>query len=100
MSKQKYDYIIILLYGTILLYSRWKTATFVDNDNKILSLSVILQLRADNQIRSKRAYCDTCSEVVSLNLSKMALSKPIMNLLASYLQNLYIHPIKTKAITR
>ncbi|CAG9585126.1 unnamed protein product [Danaus chrysippus] len=29
----------------------------------------------------------------------MALSKPIMNLLASYLQNLYIHPIKTKAIT-
>uniref|UniRef100_A0A2A4JBY0 Peroxisomal membrane protein 2 n=1 Tax=Heliothis virescens TaxID=7102 RepID=A0A2A4JBY0_HELVI len=29
----------------------------------------------------------------------MALSKPIMNLLASYLQNLYLHPIKTKAIT-
>ncbi|XP_075969922.1 peroxisomal membrane protein 2 [Anticarsia gemmatalis] len=29
----------------------------------------------------------------------MALSKPIMNLLSSYLQNLYLHPIKTKAIT-
>ncbi|XP_072944013.1 peroxisomal membrane protein 2 [Epargyreus clarus] len=29
----------------------------------------------------------------------MALSKPIMNLVASYLQNLYLHPIKTKAIT-
>ncbi|XP_049867113.1 peroxisomal membrane protein 2 [Pectinophora gossypiella] len=29
----------------------------------------------------------------------MALSKPIMNLLASYLQNLYLHPIKTKSIT-
>lgn len=30
----------------------------------------------------------------------MSLSKPVMNLLASYLQNLYLHPIKTKAITR
>ncbi|XP_028036185.1 peroxisomal membrane protein 2 isoform X1 [Bombyx mandarina] len=29
----------------------------------------------------------------------MSLSKPIMNLVASYLQNLYLHPIKTKAIT-
>ncbi|XP_045445355.1 peroxisomal membrane protein 2 [Melitaea cinxia] len=29
----------------------------------------------------------------------MSLSKPIINLVASYLQNLYIHPIKTKAIT-
>ncbi|CAD0196995.1 unnamed protein product [Chrysodeixis includens] len=29
----------------------------------------------------------------------MALSKPIMNLMASYLQNLYLNPIKTKAIT-
>ncbi|XP_013195203.1 peroxisomal membrane protein 2 [Amyelois transitella] len=29
----------------------------------------------------------------------MSLSKPIMNLLASYLQNLYLHPIKTKSIT-
>ncbi|XP_061712641.1 PXMP2/4 family protein 3 [Cydia pomonella] len=29
----------------------------------------------------------------------MALSKPIMNLVASYLQNLYLNPIKTKAIT-
>ncbi|XP_046965313.1 peroxisomal membrane protein 2 [Vanessa cardui] len=29
----------------------------------------------------------------------MSLSKPIMNLVASYLQNLYIHPIKTKSIT-
>ncbi|KAJ2952857.1 hypothetical protein O0L34_g7222 [Tuta absoluta] len=29
----------------------------------------------------------------------MALSKPVMNLLASYLQNLYLHPIKTKSIT-
>ncbi|CAG5051245.1 unnamed protein product [Parnassius apollo] len=29
----------------------------------------------------------------------MALSKPIMNLVAAYLQNLYLHPIKTKAIT-
>ncbi|KOB74157.1 Peroxisomal membrane protein PMP22 [Operophtera brumata] len=30
----------------------------------------------------------------------MSLSKPIMNLVASYLQNLYLHPIRTKAITR
>ncbi|XP_047512725.1 peroxisomal membrane protein 2 [Pieris napi] len=29
----------------------------------------------------------------------MALSKPIMNLVASYLQNLYLHPIKTKSIS-
>lgn len=29
----------------------------------------------------------------------MALSKPIMNFVASYLQNLYLHPIKTKAVT-
>lgn len=29
----------------------------------------------------------------------MSLSKPIMNLIATYLQNLYLHPIKTKAIT-
>ncbi|XP_053626127.1 peroxisomal membrane protein 2 [Plodia interpunctella] len=29
----------------------------------------------------------------------MSLSKPIMNLLASYLQNLYLHPIRTKSIT-
>lgn len=29
----------------------------------------------------------------------MSLSKPIINLVASYLQNLYIHPIKTKALT-
>ncbi|KAM3961247.1 peroxisomal membrane protein 2 [Aphomia sociella] len=29
----------------------------------------------------------------------MALSKPIMNLLSSYLQNLYLHPIRTKSIT-
>ncbi|XP_041977558.1 PXMP2/4 family protein 3 [Aricia agestis] len=29
----------------------------------------------------------------------MALSKPIMNLVASYLQNLYLHPVRTKSIT-
>lgn len=29
----------------------------------------------------------------------MSLSKPIINLVASYLQNLYIHPIKTKSLT-
>ncbi|KAI8434564.1 hypothetical protein MSG28_003110 [Choristoneura fumiferana] len=29
----------------------------------------------------------------------MSLSKPIMNLVASYLQNLYLNPIRTKAIT-
>ncbi|CAG4912602.1 peroxisomal membrane protein 2 [Colias croceus] len=29
----------------------------------------------------------------------MSLSKPIMNLVASYLQNLYLHPIKTKSLT-
>lgn len=29
----------------------------------------------------------------------MALSKPIMNLLSSYLQNLYLHPLRTKSVT-
>lgn len=29
----------------------------------------------------------------------MSLSKPIINLMTTYLQNLYLHPIKTKAIT-
>ncbi|KAL0842386.1 hypothetical protein ABMA28_014505 [Loxostege sticticalis] len=29
----------------------------------------------------------------------MSLSKPIMSLVGSYLQNLYLHPVKTKSIT-
>ncbi|RVE43236.1 hypothetical protein evm_012116 [Chilo suppressalis] len=37
---------------------------------------------------------------IALNkLVKMALSKPIMSLLTSYLQNLYLYPVRTKSLT-